>query len=96
MDNSVECVLMSCMAVEEGGGLLFEELSPPNYAYVRISNTWQLLQIDRPTKKNLIRAGSIIKPQISSVTNAACNSNSCRIRSIWYHTDRHEKWKRVT
>ena len=37
-----------------------------------------------------VRAGSSIKPQISSANNAACNSNS-NVTYISYHADRHEQ-----
>ena len=42
-----------------------------------------------------IRAGSSKRPQISSDTNAACNSNT-RMSHLGYHDDRHEQCKRVT
>ena len=41
----------------------------------------------------------LVLPQISSATNAACNSdsnaNTKYLVHIWYHDDRHEHWKRV-
>ena len=52
---------------------------------------------ERVRNEETLRAGSSISRQFSSVTNAACQSNSSvTYVCVRYHADLHEQWKGVT